>query len=195
MVRASTWAKRVSAFVVFAVFVAGCTPLERGERAPDTEPQPELVDEAGVVRDWKFHLWDDGREPDLDVSFDERTGAVANTTNAPPPGWDLRIAWKSGPCGRAPTVTIEASSGALTSIVVEDPNVLPPDPLAACPAMAIPHAVDLKLEVTPPGETPVKLVRAGCHIAPFGVTPSPMPECPDVSGATPNEVISIRSER
>jgi len=168
--------------IILAILAASCASLEPGDAPgvvwePDAEPR--VVDEAGVVDDWQFHLSGESGSPRLDVRFDDESGEVSNVTNPPPPGWDLRVAWMSGPCGRSPTVTIEGGPGRITRISIDDPNVLPPDdPTVACPSIAVPHAVDLKLSVEPPEHIPVRLIQAGCHIAPFGVTPSPLPGCP-----------------
>jgi hypothetical protein len=177
--------------LMLAVVVSSCGPLE-----PDDVPgvvwepdaKPRVLDDAGVVDDWRFHL---SRKPGLsrlDARLDEESGEVANATNPPPPGWDLRVVWLSGPCGLSPTVRIEGSAGRITRISVEDPVVLPPDdPTVVCPAIGQVHAVDLKLSVEPPGHVPVRLILAGCHIAPYGVTLSPLPGCPDqeVRGRVP----------
>jgi hypothetical protein len=65
------------------------------------------------------------------------------------------VAWWSGPCGRAPTATVEAD-GRVTAVTVDDPSVVP-------------------------DRADVRLVVDGCQLAPYGVTPSPLrPGCPGV---------------
>lgn len=177
--------------LMLTILASSCAPLEPDDVPgvvwePDAEPR--IVDEAGVVDGWQLHLSGESGLPRLAVRFDDESGDVANATNPPPPGWDLRVAWMSGPCGLSPTITIEGNAGRITRISIDDPDVLPPDdPTVVCPAIGVPHAVDLKLSVVPPEHIPVRLIQAGCHIAPYGVTPSPLPGCPspEVRGRYP----------
>ncbi|MEX2504781.1 MAG: hypothetical protein WD378_08020 [Egicoccus sp.] len=103
------------------------------------DPQPTLVDNAGIVTDHAFyfepsHLELEGEMPVADVPL------VAG-----PVGVDLRIWWYGTPCQKAPTVTIDEVADGLDVTVERGPPVgLRPN--EACPDMAVAHALDLVLD-------------------------------------------------
>jgi hypothetical protein len=117
---------------------------------------PLLVDETGTVLASQFHFeygigFDGGTAEQRDEIHG--TGAAAIE---PPAGWDVRIAWGSRMCDRAPTVRVTGSEGRVTAVYV---NNGPMVGRGECPAALVFHAVDLKTSRRPATDIVVVLTK------------------------------------
>jgi hypothetical protein len=108
------------------------------------QPQPQLIDDAGLVTDYQFHATRDDS-----VAFDHReieaagTGAIAVE---PPAGWDIRVVWPAGSCQQAPTVQVIGTPEQVRAIHVDyGPEV----GRGECPAELLIFGVDLKTSRPP----------------------------------------------
>lgn len=105
------------------------------------DPDPDLIDNDGVVEDATFHF----SVPDEQVlaHLDDPVDVSAVAVD-PPEGVDVRIVWTGLPCHLAPTVHVDRDHDHLVVAVERGPQVTGVG--QECPSVEDLHAVDLTLD-------------------------------------------------
>ena len=118
-----------------------------------SEPEAQLVDDSGTVREWVYHpaAGADAVSSLDDFTAMEAAGALEVTA---PEGWDVRVVWAASPCQTAPIIRVGGTATAITAIEVDHG----PRPRTACDDSLEMHAVDLRID---PASAAANMVVSG----------------------------------
>lgn len=123
-------ASRSPAAVILLLLLAGCAE----------DPEPELVDEGGVVDQVTFQFSVPADTWPPDIAPPQGREAVSAE---PPEGVDVRVVWTGLPCLVAPTIRVEHEQERLEVIVQPGPEVTVSG--QECPSVEHLHAIDVIL--------------------------------------------------